>query len=209
MDTVAVAVSADDPITRDGVVARLADFPQLRVVGPGERAQVILVIAGEVTAAVLDRIRRCVPETAGGREPGLVLVANAIGREQLLAAVRLGLVGLLPRRSVGFERLVATLEAAASGGARLPDGAQRCLLDQLRGAQRSMGVTGQEPADPLSTREIRVLRLLADGVDTVGVAAQLNYSERTVKNIIHGVVTRQRLRNRTHAVAYAMRVGAF
>jgi DNA-binding CsgD family transcriptional regulator len=59
----------------------------------------------------------------------------------------------------------------------------------------------------LTDREIEVLRLLADGMDTGEVSRQLFYSERTVKNIIHNVTSRLDLRNRTHAVAYAIRQG--
>ena len=35
----------------------------------------------------------------------------------------------------------------------------------------------------------------------------MSYSERTVKNILHDLTTRLQLKNRTHAVAYAMREG--
>ena len=52
-----------------------------------------------------------------------------------------------------------------------------------------------------------MLRLLADGWETAEIAARLNYSERSVKNIIHGVLGRHGLRNRTQAVAYALRSG--
>ena len=59
----------------------------------------------------------------------------------------------------------------------------------------------------LTERELEVLRLLADGLDTSEVGQRLFYSERTVKNIIHDVTSRLELRNRTHAVAYAIREG--
>jgi len=59
----------------------------------------------------------------------------------------------------------------------------------------------------LTERELAVLRLLADGHDTAEVGRQLFYSERTVKNIVHDVTSRLELRNRTHAVAYALRQG--
>lgn len=52
-----------------------------------------------------------------------------------------------------------------------------------------------------------MLRLLAEGLDTAEIAAKLNYSERTIKNIISAVTRRLNLRNRTHAVAYAIRAG--
>jgi len=52
-----------------------------------------------------------------------------------------------------------------------------------------------------------VLRLIADGCDTSEIANRLAYSERTVKNVLHDVTTRLQLRNRSHAVAYALRQG--
>lgn len=59
----------------------------------------------------------------------------------------------------------------------------------------------------LSDREIKVLKLLAEGCDTADVGRQCFCSERTVKNIIYGVTSRLNLRNRTQAVAYALRQG--
>ena len=61
--------------------------------------------------------------------------------------------------------------------------------------------------DEVDAIEARGRELLAEGLDTHEVAGRLNYSERTVRNIIHGVLTRLKLRNRTHAVAYALRSG--
>ena len=59
----------------------------------------------------------------------------------------------------------------------------------------------------LASREIEVLRLIAEGYDTTEVAKALSYSERTVKNVLHDVTSRLQLRNRSHAVAYALREG--
>jgi DNA-binding NarL/FixJ family response regulator len=59
----------------------------------------------------------------------------------------------------------------------------------------------------LTDREIKVLKLLAEGLDTAEVGRRLFYSERTVKNIVHDVTSRLNLRNRTQAVAYALRQG--
>jgi DNA-binding NarL/FixJ family response regulator len=47
--------------------------------------------------------------------------------------------------------------------------------------------------------------LLAEGRDTAEIASRLCYSERTVKGVIHGLTTRLQLRNRSHAVAFALR----
>jgi DNA-binding NarL/FixJ family response regulator len=61
--------------------------------------------------------------------------------------------------------------------------------------------------DGLSSREREVLKLLADGLGTNEIASALAYSERTIKNVIHDVTTRLNLRNRSHAVAYAVKAG--
>ena len=52
-----------------------------------------------------------------------------------------------------------------------------------------------------------MLRLVADGHDTAEIATELSYSQRTVKNILHDLTTRLQLKNRSHAVAYAVREG--
>ncbi|MGW3633862.1 LuxR C-terminal-related transcriptional regulator [Streptomyces sp. NPDC005122] len=65
---------------------------------------------------------------------------------------------------------------------------------------------GLLPAE-LSQREADVLRLLAEGFDTVEIADQLSYSERLIKGVIQAVIKRLELRNRTHDVADAIRMG--
>ena len=68
-------------------------------------------------------------------------------------------------------------------------------------APRGLTFTGLTP------RETEVLRLVADGHDTSEIATRLCYSERTVKNVLHDLNIRLQLRNRSQAVAYAVREG--
>jgi DNA-binding NarL/FixJ family response regulator len=62
-------------------------------------------------------------------------------------------------------------------------------------------------APRLKERELDVLRLLSEGFDTAEVARRLCYSERTVKNVLQDLTRRHNLKNRTHAVAFALRQG--
>jgi DNA-binding NarL/FixJ family response regulator len=67
-----------------------------------------------------------------------------------------------------------------------------------------------EPAslsDQLTVREREVLILIAEGCSTREVAAELAYSERTIKTVLQDVTGRLRVRNRTQAVALAVRKG--
>ena len=59
----------------------------------------------------------------------------------------------------------------------------------------------------LTSRERDVLQLIADGHSTREVAAHLAYSERTIKNVLQDLTLRLNVRNRTQAVAHAVRQG--
>jgi DNA-binding NarL/FixJ family response regulator len=59
----------------------------------------------------------------------------------------------------------------------------------------------------LTARDVAVLRLLAEGQSTAGIADNLAYSESTIKNVIHDIVCHLGARNRAHAVAMAIRSG--
>jgi DNA-binding NarL/FixJ family response regulator len=56
-------------------------------------------------------------------------------------------------------------------------------------------------------REIKVVKLLADGLHTAEVGRRVFLSDRAVKNIIHGANSRLNMRNRTQVVTYALRNG--
>ncbi|ANZ34857.1 hypothetical protein BBK82_00945 [Lentzea guizhouensis] len=69
------------------------------------------------------------------------------------------------------------------------------------------GQTLQEAPSVLSDRDLRLLRLLAEGATIAEVAQRLFCSERTVKYALHQLLDRFGLRNRVHAVAWAIRAG--
>jgi DNA-binding NarL/FixJ family response regulator len=209
VDAVGVAVLAGDQLTRDGVVAGLASQNTVEVyLAERQRsAPVLLAVASQVTEEVLGGIERF-SRASRHRDLAVVLVAQELREHHVLRAVEIGLAGLLQRRDAGFEQIARAVVAAASGRAELPSGVTRRLLEQLRTVQRDVLGPRGLTISGFTEREVEVLRLLAEGLDTGEVALKLNYSQRTVKNIIYGVMTRFSLRNRTHAVAYAIRTGA-
>jgi DNA-binding NarL/FixJ family response regulator len=88
------------------------------------------------------------------------------------------------------------------------------LLRVLRPVVEQLGFGNPEVAAPrglrlagLTPRERDVLTLVAEGLSTRDVAIRMAYSERTIKNVLQELTTRLQLRNRTQAVAYALRNG--
>jgi DNA-binding CsgD family transcriptional regulator len=99
------------------------------------------------------------------------------------------------------SRVVSCVRAATRGGGSIsPE-----LLGQLLPMGEEERPDASEPH--LSDREYDVLRMLADGESTRGIAEQLSYSERTVKNIVHDLLVKLNCKTRAHAVALAARQG--
>lgn len=204
---VTVALIADDPVTGQGAAAFLGLCRDVRVL-PAERrdeAQVVLILVNRVTEETLGWI-----EAAAGaarEEVRFVLVGDGICEHQVLRAVTHGLVSVIPRQEADFEQILNAVRAVRDGRLEMPGIAVGWLVNQLRRIHRDILEPRQLTAAGLEAREVEVLRMLSQGLGTAQIALDLHYSERTVKNIIHGVLTRLDLRNRTEAVAFALRAG--
>lgn len=205
MQTTRVAVHAADPITHVGLSTFLGSRPEFAVVSevsPGN-CDVAILATEQLTSEVLTVLRRW-SERVG---VPVVLITNDLRETDLLTLVECKVVGLLPRRAASGERLVSAVAAAANGGGVMPTDLLGELLKHVARLQREvLAPRGLNPAG-LNPREIDVLRLIAEGWDTNDIAEKLCYSERTVKNVIYALTSRLNLRNRAHAVAYALRTG--
>jgi DNA-binding NarL/FixJ family response regulator len=201
---VTVAIWAGDPIIGVGAAAYLRTCPGLMPV-PADRVQeadVVLVITTQVTEKALSWMCRTA-EAAAGRGPRFVLVGDGIREPQLLRAVTCGVVSAMPWEGADYQQIVHAIERVLEGRADLPG----TLLSSMISRIAAFREDGRRGAPLLCEREMDVIGLLADGLGTAEIARHLNYSERTVKSIVHGVITRLNLRNRSHAVAFAIRSG--
>lgn len=205
MERIHVVVDAADPISQAGVVAQLGGHSQVRVVGPEMNGHggVWLVITEEVDDDALQRLR----SVSRHGSSATVLVASRLDDSSLIKAVEAGVVGIVRRCDATTEQLVSVVLAAARGDAAVPPDLLGKLLVQVGRLQRNVLAPRGLTFAGLSRREVDVLRLVADGLDTAEIADRLAYSERTVKNVLHDVTSRLHLRNRSQAVAYAVREG--
>ena len=200
-----VAIATADPVSRAGLAAQLHGQPAMEVVDAVEpgAAGVVVVVADEVDDATTREIRTI---RATGQEHVVLLVAK-VDDAGLLAAVEAGVSGVVRRAQATPANLAAAIGAAAVGEGTLPPDLLGRLLFQVGRLQRQVLHPRGLTFAGLTEREVAVLRLLADGLDTAEVGQHLFFSERTVKNVIHDITSRLDLRNRTHAVSYAIRQG--
>ncbi|MER5640861.1 response regulator transcription factor [Kitasatospora sp. NPDC002227] len=202
---VPVVVHAPDPISRAGAETQLRRCAGVEVVAEAAArpGAVALLLADVVDPTVTGVLRRLVR----GGETKVVLVVDHMREGELLDAIECGVGAILWRKEATAERLGRAVLAAARGEGDLPADLLGRLIEQMGRLQRSVqGLPGYAPPG-ISEREADVLRLVAEGFDTAEIAAKLSYSERTVKNVLHGLTTRLNLRNRAHAVAHALREG--
>jgi DNA-binding NarL/FixJ family response regulator len=206
---VSVAVLAGDPLTGQGAVAHLRGRSEVRVLAAErqQEAEVVLIVVDRITEDTLKLMERVAQESVND-DVRFVLVGDGVREHHMLRAVTCGLVSVIPRREADFDRILRAIVDVREGRLEMPGAAIGWLVGQLRAIHQDVLEPNGLTAAGLETREVDVLGLLSEGLSTFEIAQRLNYSERTVKNIIHGVLTRLKLRNRAHAVAFAVRIGA-
>jgi DNA-binding NarL/FixJ family response regulator len=200
-------VYAEDLILEAGVASHLRSRPEVEILGglaqDGRPAAVDLVVAEALNTSTLQTLRKLQASVPGVS----VLLIGRMDATGLPAAASYGVRALLYRHLATPDRIVAAIRAAVNGEGMMPGDLLGDLLAQV-------GRLHQQVLDPhgltvngLTTREAQILKLAAQGYDTAGIARRAGFSERTVKTLLHGVVVRYGLRNRTHAVAHAIREG--
>ncbi|CAN5472062.1 N/A [soil metagenome] len=202
--TVTVAIHAAEEISRLGVVGQLAHQGGVRVVDAADTAaQVAIAVADRADDYVVRWLRSL------HRERGIpvVLVIGELEPRALVSVIESGVCAVLNRADATPERLVQVVRSAARGHAELPPQLLRQLLDQVNRLNRDLLEPRGLSFNGLTRRERQVLELIAAGLSTREVAAQLSYSERTIKNVLQELTIRLQVRNRTQAVACAVRNG--
>lgn len=202
---VSTYVYANDPILQAGVTSTLRMCAEVRLVaGCGLDSAEVAVVVADVLDETVHRTLRAIQR---GGAPRTMLVLSSLDESAVVAAAEAGVSGLIRRADATRDNLVAQIKQVAAGGGAVPADLVGSLLEAAGYRRRRGGFPRAADSAPLSEREIEVLRLVSEGFDTAAVADELCYSERTVKSVLHDVTTRLHLRNRTHAVAYAMREG--
>lgn len=207
-----VHVTSTDPILRTGVATQLRSRPEVELVADPSASAPSAPSAPDTVCVVVhdivdDQALQLVRELRAQGHRQVILVVSTIDDAALLSVIETGACGVVARADATPERLVtAVTQASTMGGVLSPKLVGR-LLEQVNRLQNQVLAPKGLRFTGLSEREAAVLRMISQGMEVREIAQELSYSERTIKNALHDVVSRFHLRNRTHAVAYAMREG--
>ncbi|MBB4125222.1 DNA-binding NarL/FixJ family response regulator [Xanthomonas translucens] len=197
-----ILVVDDHPLLREGMSAVLAAQPDLQVVGEA---------ADGLQALQAYRTLRPDLVLLDLQLPGLGGIEVIVALRKEFPQARIVVV----TASRGDVQAVRALEAGASGYL-LKSGLRRELVETVRAvhqgrrqvqAEVAAGIAEHLLGDSLSAREIQVLQSVAAGNSNKAIAALLSIAEETVKAHMKNILCKLGARDRTHAVAIAVKRG--
>jgi DNA-binding NarL/FixJ family response regulator len=210
-EDVRVLVVDDQRLIRDGIASLLGLQPGVTVVGTAANGREAVeqavtlrpdVVLMDVRMPDVDGITAL--ETIRKQAPGcrVVMLTTFDDEEYVVPAMRAGATGYL-LKDLPARELAGAVRMAHAGVSQLDPAAAARVAAALTPSQKEPPTTGQ----PLTARELDVLRFIARGATNREIATQLHLSEGTVKNHISRVLTRLGLRDRTQAALYAREHG--
>jgi DNA-binding NarL/FixJ family response regulator len=205
-------VAAAFPTVRAGLAAVLRADAGIEVVGDAAGAGRLLelaaslqpdVVLAELETAedeIVEAVRQLASQTAG---PGVVLLCDANDR-WVRDALHAGVRGVLARDAAAGEIIAAVL-AAGNGLVVLSAAALPALLPPEPAQVGAAAPAGR--VEPLTPRELEVLRLLSEGLGNKVISRRLHISEHTVKFHVGAIMMKLGAGSRTEAVTLAARRG--
>ena len=206
---VRVLAAAASAVKRAGLEAIVRSAPRLKLVGttyPSGLSAQARAFQPDVIVADLDRPdpqSMATISAVAASGPAVVTLVDAPSPSWPAHALRAGVRAILPRDAPAEEIFAAIRSAHA--GLVLMDAA--VTQDLARHLHVERPKSAPEAFDELTTREIEVLRMLADGLGNKQIAAGLGISDHTVKFHISSILDKLGASSRTEAVTLGIRLG--
>jgi NarL family two-component system response regulator LiaR len=221
-ETIRILLVDDHAIVRDGIRSLLATEPGIEVVGEADNGRDAIVKVDSLQPDVIlmdlvmpgmdgiEAIRSIVAQQPGAR---ILVLTSFTADDKVFPAIKSGAMGYLLKDS-GSDELVRAIHQVHRGEASLHPKVARMLLHEIREEQRTKGAAPtprapeqQPPVEPLTKREVAVLKLVAQGQSNREIADQLVIAEGTVRTHVSNMLGKLHLASRTQATLYALREG--
>ena len=209
-DLIRVLVTDDHSIVRKGIKAMLELIPDIELVGEAangrEAVEMVAainpdVILMDLVMPVMDGIEATQQIKSQHPDIRILVLTTFAGEDKIFPAIKAGASGYHLKDS-DAEDLVAAIRQVYGGESALHPLIARKVLQELTHP------TEQPPTpDPLTPREVDVLKLVAKGMENPEIAAQLVISEATVRTHVSNIMGKLHLASRTQAALYALREG--
>jgi NarL family two-component system response regulator LiaR len=204
-------IADDHHIVRKGIKVLLATEKDMQVVGEAENGVEAVkkaaalepdVILMDIVMPEMDGIeatRRITSERPGTR---ILVLTSFAADDKVFPAVKAGALGYLLKDSTP-DQLLEAIRQVHRGEPSLEPSIARKVLQELS----HPGGAGTPTSEPLTEREMEVLRLIAQGMSNKEIAAKIFVAEWTVRSHVSSILGKLHVASRTQAALYALRSG--
>ncbi len=210
--SIRILIADDHAIVRKGLKALLATEKDVTVIGEAENGAEAVekaaalrpdVILMDIVMPEMDGIEATRRITAERQETRVLVLTSFAADDKVFPAVKAGALGYLLKDS-SPEQLLEAIRQVHKGEPSLEPSIARKVLQEL---SHPGGGAGKPTTDPLTERELEVLRLIAQGLSNKEIAVKLFVAEWTVRSHVSNVLGKLHLASRTQAALYALRSG--
>lgn len=209
-DLIRLLIVDDHTIVRKGIRALLATETDIEVVGEAAngreaieqnsklRPDVILVDLMMPEIDGIEAVRRITADYADTR---ILVLTSFATDDKVFPAIKAGALGYLLKDSAP-DALITAIRQVYQGESSIHPKIARKLLKEI-----SKPLEHAPTPDPLTQREVDVLKLIATGLSNQEIANSLTVSEATVRTHVSHILSKLHLASRTQAALYALREG--
>jgi NarL family two-component system response regulator LiaR len=205
-----VFITDDHPIVRRGIVDLLETEPDMQVVGEAkngkEAVSAVLelkpdVVLMDLVMPEMDGIEAIIQIKSKDSQIRILVLTSFATDDKVFPAIKAGALGYLIK-DTGPDELVEAIKKVYRGEPTLHPVIAQMLLKEISSP------TDQSPTpEPLTEREMDVLKLVARGLNNHEIAAELVISIATVYTHVSNILAKLHLASRTQAALYALREG--
>jgi NarL family two-component system response regulator LiaR len=205
-----VLIVDDHLIVRKGIRALLVTERDIEVVGEAsDGVEAISKVANlhpdvvlmDLVMPVMDGIEATRQMTGQWPEMAVLVLTSFAADDMVFPAIKAGALGYLLKDS-SPEELIEAIRNVNKDEPSLHPSIARKLLDEMSHPTKSTPTS-----DPLTGRELEVLRMIAQGMSNREIAEQLVVAEWTVRTHVSNILSKLHLASRTQAALYAIKTG--
>jgi NarL family two-component system response regulator LiaR len=209
-ESIRVIIVDDHTVVRDGLNALISAEPGMQVVGSAADGQEAIELVGKLKPDVilLDLVMPNIDGVQATLEikkifpSARILVLTSFAENHMVySAIKAGAIGYLMKDTSSEELIQAIRDTYLEKPALGPEIARKLMMD-IQGQENEASIE-----NPLTEREIEILKEMALGKTNQQIADDLVVSERTVRTHVTNILGKLGLSNRTQAVLYALREG--